>query len=137
MTQAIRAQGIQFKRETGSPSAWQPIGEVTGFSGPSGQVSIIDASNFDSNYVEKITGLIDEGQVTFDVNLVPSFGQHIGLREDRKNRVLRGFQIVLTDVGLTTLSFSAYVTGFTIGGQVNDKVAGSVTLEISGAVTGF
>lgn len=137
-TNAIRAQGISLKRETvGSPQTFAAIGEVTGFQGPSGAVSIIDASHFDSNYVEKIAGLIDEGQITLDVNFVPGAAQQQGLMADRRNRVLRNFTLTLTDSGATVLSFSAYVTQFGIGGQVNDKVSGQIVLEISGAVTGI
>lgn len=137
-TNAIRAQGILVKRETvGSPPAFATIGEVTGFSGPSGSVSIIDASSFDFSTVQKVAGLIDEGQITLDVHVVPSDAQQTGLREDRTNRVLRNFQIVLTDTGATTLAFSAYVTEFSLQGEVNGVVKGSLKLEISGSVTGW
>jgi len=133
---ALRAQGVLVKRGNGaSPEVFTSIGEVVGFNGPSGTASIIDVTNLSSTAKEKILGLKDEGQVTLDLNLDPDDTQQAGLRSDRDAGTERNFQIVLTDTGTTTLSFAAFVMGFSVQGAVDQKIAASVTLEVTGAVT--
>ncbi len=136
MAQAIESQGVQLQRgDGGSPETFTTIAEVTDFDGPSGNASVIDVTHLQSTAKEKIMGLMDEGQITFSGNLVPGDAAQQGLRDDRTNRTLRNFKLILTDAASTTLSFSAYVLNFSISGSVDDKVAFSCTLEISGPVT--
>ena len=136
-TKAIQTEGIALRRKSdASPPVFHTIAEVTGFQGPGGTAKVIDATSLDSTFIEKLMGLPDEGQVTFDVNLRTddTTGQR-GLVTDRAARTLRAFELVLTDSPPTTLAFSAYVIAFAISGTTNDKVIAKCTLEISGAVT--
>lgn len=135
-TNAIQFQGIQLQRGNGAgPEVFTTIGEVMSFSGPGGNATVIDASHAQSTAKEKLMGLKDEGQLSFEANLVPGDAAQTGLRTDRNNRTLRNFKLILTDAGPTTLTFAAYVLGFAIAGSADDKITLSVTLEISGAVT--
>ena len=137
-TKAIRSQGVVLKRgDGGGPEVFTAVGEITGFDGPSGSATVIDATHLASTAREKLMGLPDEGQFSFNLNLDPSDAQQIGLKDDRAADppVLRNFELVLTDAAPTKLSFSAFVTEFSISGAQDDKVAASVTLEISGPVT--
>lgn len=136
MSSAIETQGTELKRGDGAtPEVFTTVGEVVSFTGPGGSASVIDVTHLLSTAREKRMGLPDEGQFTFEVNLIPSDTAQIGLRTDRAARTLRNFQLVLTDVATTTLSFAAYVTGFSLSGGVDNVTKASVTLEISGAVT--
>lgn len=137
-TDAMRTPGIEFKRgDGGSPETFTLVGEVYDVKGPGGQSKEIDASHFQSTAVEVLLGLPDEGEVTLQMNLVPADTQQKGLWNDRKNQTLRNFRIVLTDAALTTLAFSAYVKGFSIGMPKDDKISAEVTLRVSGPVTGL
>jgi len=136
MSNAIETQGTELKRGDGAtPEVFTSVGEVTTFSGPGGSASVIDVTHLLSTAKEKRMGLPDEGQFTFEVNLVPSDVAQTGLRSDRAARTLRNFELVLTDVSTTTLSFAAYVTGFALSGSVDNVTKASITLEITGAVT--
>lgn len=135
---AINAQGVQVLRGNGAtPETFQVIGEIMQFDGPGGSASVIDVSTLQSAAKEKRIGLADEGQFTFEMNLDPSDVQQNALRADRAGRVLRNFRIILTDTSATTLIFSAFVLEFKIAGAVDQVVKASVSLEISGPVTGW
>lgn len=133
---ALPAQGLQLKMNSaGSPSVFVAIPELVSFTGPGGSGQVIDVTNLDSEAVEKVMGLPDEGQLTFQINHVPTDDMHIALRAARAAHALRSFQIVFPDDGQTTYSFDGYVTGFSDTGGVNATVKASVTIEITGSVT--
>ena len=125
---ALESQGVTLE--------WDGtlIGEVTDFSGPGGSASIIDATHLGSTSREKRMGIADEGQISFDINLLPSDAGQIKLRDDRAARTKRTCRLFLTDTGGTILTMDAYCTGFSVQGSVDSKIAGSVTLEITDEV---
>lgn len=134
MSGALETQGTLIQRGNGAdPEVFTTIGEINSFQGPGGSASVIDVTSLDSAAKEKRMGLMDEGQFTFEMNLVPGDTAQDGLRSDRTSRTLRNFKLTLVDS--TVITFAAYVTGFSISGGVDDKIGGSVTLEISGSVT--
>lgn len=136
MSSALESQGILLKRGDGAtPETFTAIGEITSLDGPSGSASVIDVTHLSSTAKEKRMGLMDEGQVSIEGNLVTSNTAQMGLKTDRANRTLRNFQMVLTDTPTTTLSFSAYVTTFSISAKVDGVIPFKANLEISGAVT--
>jgi len=131
----IESQGCTLARGNGAgPEVFTAIGEVISFQGPGGSASVIDVTNLSSTAKEKRMGLMDEGQITFELNLDTDDTMQTGLRSDRTARTLRNFRLTLTDTPATVLSFSAYVLAFSIQGAVDDVVKASCTLEISGAV---
>ncbi len=133
---ALETQGVVFKRGQGDdPETFTAVGEVVSFSGPGGTASVIDVTSLESTAREKLMGISDEGQFTFDMNMVPDNAQQIGLKDDRAARDLRNFRLELTDIPATILSFAGYVLGFALAGGVDDKITASVTVEITGAVT--
>ena len=125
---ALETQGVVFKWHA------QEIGEIVSFNGPGGSASIIDVSHLGSTRREKRMGLPDEGQFSFDVNLVPGNAGQVALRADRASRTQRECILELTDHAATptTITFNAYCTSFSIQGSVDDKIQASVTLEITG-----
>lgn len=134
---ALESQGMKFQRlADGSPSVYADITEIKSFSGPSGSASIIDTTDLLSSSKEKRMGLADEGKIEFKINYVPTNAVHILLRADRASRVIRGFKAIFTDSGLTAWTFNAFVTGFAISGGVDGVVEATVSLEISGSITG-
>ena len=137
-TGALETQGVILNiGDGGGPEVFEAIGEVTDFDGPGGSANVIDATHLGSTFREKLMGIPDEGQFTFSLNLVPGDNGQRRLVENRANRTLTNFQLMLTDTPQTTLAFSAYVLSFSQSGAVDDKINASVTLEITGQVTGF
>lgn len=122
-----------------STAAANAIGEVVGFSGPSGQANAIDVTHLGSTAKEFMMGLRDEGEVTLDINFVPGDAGQIRLRTDRINRSLKKCVIKLndstTDAATTKLTFDAYCLGLTAQGSVDNALKGTVTVKINGGVT--
>lgn len=131
---ALPAQGIKIQRGDSSPLTFQDIPEISTFNGPGGAGQVIDVTDLSSEAIEKIMGLRDEGQLTFDINYIPGNAVHAALRADRDNAGLTKFKIIFPDDEETTWSFDAFVTGFTVSGGVNAPVKASITLEITGAI---
>jgi hypothetical protein len=135
VSQALETQGTIISRGDGAPTElFEPIGEIISFNGPGGSASVIDVSSLQSVRREKRMGLPDEGQFTFEANLLPSDTAQEGCRADRANRALRNFQVTLTDEPPTVLTFSAYVLQFAVSGGVDAVVKLNATLEITGEV---
>ena len=134
-TSAIHTKLILFERALGgSPDAYETIGEITNYDGPSMNAPAIDATSFDSAWSEKLVGVPDGGQFTFSYNVVAANGPQIRLREDFAAGTLRSYRIRKSDGTLPQRVFSAYITAVSESGAVNEKVSASCTLEITGAV---
>lgn len=131
---AIQAQGTLLKLGAGSPPSYTTIAEINSFSGPGGSVSVIDVTDLSSSAKEKLAGLNDNGQLSFECNLIPSNAQHAALREAKENGTVISVKLVFTDTGATEWTFNAIVTGFSVSGAVDGVVKASVTLEISGEI---
>lgn len=128
-TNALETQGVTFTWNANT------VGEITDFTGPGGAANVIDATHLGSTAREKIMGIADEGQFSFELNYVPTDAGQSALEADRLTRTRRACVLTLTDSPATTKSFNAYCLEFSISGGVDDKISASVTLEIDGAVT--
>jgi predicted secreted protein len=137
-TIAVAATGTLLKiGDGGGTEVFTTIAEVKDISGPEYAVGITDVTAHDTGpYHQKISSLIDAGQVTFDIN----FNNHAtqgfttGLYNDMANRTRRNFQIVLTTTVAKTGSFAALVTGYKFNMPVDGALTASLTLEIVGGV---
>jgi len=135
---AFESQGMLFVFSTSSANSTAvaaAIEEVTSFSGPSGSASIIDVTHLDSTAKMKLVGLRDEGNLTLDLNFVATAAMQTKLREARAARTESNIAILFNDTGRTLAAMKCFVTGFSIGGSVDNKLTGSVTIEINGPVT--
>ena len=138
MTEAISGFGTILKRGDGAvPEVFTTIAEVKSLSGPGLTLETIDVTHHQSTggWREFIGGLLDGGEVTFDVNFIPSNQTQDNLWTDLQNRTLRNFELEFPDPGSTTWSFSALVTGFEESAPIDDVLGASVTLKISGQPT--
>lgn len=132
MAKAIESQGITLQVSEGSPTSFQTIANVTGFSGPGGSASVIDITNLLSTAKEKLMGLPDEGQFTMDLNFDPDGASHIRMRDARAARQKMSFKINFTDATPSSVTFDGYVLGFAISGAVDQQVKAALTIEIDG-----
>jgi len=133
---ALEAQGTRlFWSASTAQSTAIEITQIVSFGGPSGSAGIIDITNLGSTAKEKLMGLPDEGQVTFDITYQATAASHIALRADRASRSKRNITIAYTDAASSIDYADAYCTGFSISGGVDDVLKASVTLEITGPIT--
>lgn len=141
MTDAIAAFGTLLKiGDGGSPESFTTIAEVTTIGGPSLGLDTIDATNHDSTagWEEVIGGILRSGEVTFDINYIPTDATHdasTGLIADMVARTKRNFELVFPDTGSTTWSFTGLVSKFAPSAPVDGKLSASVSLKLSGQPT--
>ena len=107
MSEAIAAYGIFLKRgDGGAPETFTTLKEVKDIQGPNISTDVIEVTTHSSAAIgagkEKLATLIDWGEVTFDLNFIPSDTQHKAIRQDCLDRVKRNFQMVYPDVGAST-----------------------------------
>lgn len=138
----ISAFGTLLKIGDGaSPTeSFTTIAEVTNIGGPSLSLDPIEITSHSSTggWREFIGGLLDGGEVSLEINYDPVGATHdasTGLIYDMTNRTVRNFQLVFPDTGNTTWSLSALVTAFEPSEPIDDKLAASVTLKVSGQPT--
>lgn len=138
---AILGYGTLLKMgDGGGTEVFTSIAEVRDISGPSFARDAIDVSQQTSPglWAEFIPGRKDAGEVTFTIAFLPTNAQHgyaTGLLRDYDQGNKRNFQLVFPNVGNTTWSFSAYVTGMTINEPTNEALTADVTLKITGQPT--
>jgi len=117
---------------TATPVTWTTIGDVVDWDGPGGTATIIDTTNLAATAKGKLLGLPDEGSFTLGINWDYSDAGQLACHTARTNRTKKGFQITYSDS--TVQTFDGYVMGLSTSGGVDDKVNGSITIEIDGAV---
>lgn len=145
MTVAISGFNTILKMGDGQPTeTFTTIAEVQDISGPSLSLETIEVTSHMSanGWKEYIAGLLDAGEISFDINFVPSAATHgftTGLLSKMKVRALTNFKLLFPDAVLeanrTTWSFSAYVTALEPGAPVQDKLSASLTLKLAGKPT--
>lgn len=116
------------------------IAEVKDISGPSLKLNTDELTNHGSpgGWKEKVGTLLEAGDLSFDLNFVPTHATHnptTGLIADQTARTKRNFQLVFPDTASTTWAFTALVTEFEPAEPVEGVLKASVTLEITGQPT--
>lgn len=138
---AINAFGTLLKiGDAATPEVFTTIAEVTSIAGPKLALEALETTNHSSTdgWRERIGGLLDAGEVTFEINFEPTASTHAygtGLIKDMVNRTKRNFKVVFSDTGATTWTFTALVTAFEPSMPFDDKLTASVTLQITGKPT--
>jgi len=141
MSSAIGAFGTLLKIGDGeTEEAFTTIAEVNNISGPGLSMDPIDVTSHSSTdgWREYIGGLLEAGELTFDIAYIPTEVTHnlaAGLLGDFSSKTPRNFELVFPDAGATTWSFTALVTSFEPSEPIDDKLAASVTLKLSGKPT--
>lgn len=135
----MAAYGTLLQIDDGAGN-YTTIAEVYNIQGPKFKTDVKDVTSHSSPnaWKEKIPTLIDPGQITFDVNFVPTSAtqsQSGGLIRDQKNRTKRNFKVVFPDGGATTWTIAAYVIDTDIKAPVDDKLMGAFILELTGQPT--
>jgi len=137
----ISGFGTQLKMEdAGNPGSYLTVAEVKDITGPGLTAEVADLTSHSSSgaFREKLPTLLDPGEVTFDVNYVPTSATHnnsTGLVSLLRTRAKKNWQLVWPDTGETLWAFAGFVTGFEPGAPVGDLLTASVTITVTGAPT--
>ena len=141
VSSGINAFGTLLKiGDGGGSEVFTTVAEVTSISGPALSLAMIEVTNHSSTsgWIERIGGLLDGGEVGFDLNFVPTAPTHsysAGLVKDMVNRTKRNFKIVFPDAGTTTWTFTGLVSKFQPKAPINAQLSASVSVMITGVPT--
>lgn len=129
------AQGTIISRETvlGSGS-FVAIADVKSWSGPTTENPEIDVTTLQSTAKEFVGGLVDFGELSLELNFDPNKTSHQQLFADMEASppTITGWRITFVNP-TQNYTWSAFVKGFSISGEVDGVIAGSLTLRLSGA----
>lgn len=142
VTGALAAKGTLLKIGDGATptEVFTTIAEVVNITGPGLSMDPLDVTSHSSTagWKEFIGGLLDAGEVSFEINYIPTDATHdatAGLINDMENRTKRNFEVIFPDSGNTKWTIAALVTGFEPGAPVDGKLTASVSLKLSGQPT--
>lgn len=136
---ALLGYGSRFLIESlDSPNQFYDLGEVFNITPPSATVDQIDVTHMQSpdRRREFISGLIDGGEASFEMNYIPGSDA-----DDRLNAILdaapderrRTCRIIYPNSIVHT--FDAELTGYEPTVPTDDKMTATVTFKVTGAVT--
>lgn len=129
---AIHSRKTKLEIKVGSE--WLPVTGMTTFSGlGGGTAATITVTDLDSDAVEKMSGLLDEGQFQANFNWNPSDEGQEELEVARLSTENRDFRLVLRSG--KAYAFTGAVKSCDKSGGVDAALALAVTIEISGLVT--
>ncbi|MDR5776569.1 MULTISPECIES: phage tail tube protein [unclassified Caballeronia] len=136
-TSAVRSQKtvLQYSVAGGDSQAvtWEQVTNLSDITGFNGSANMADVTRLDSESKEKSPGLQDWGQVTIALFINFKEASHKALLEAKQKGTLLQFKLTLSDG--STIEFKAYVKDFPISAKVDQYVAGSINLEITGDIT--
>ena len=140
-TQGLAAKGTLLKMGDGaSPEVFTTIAEVTGIEVGKMSAKMLDMTNHSSEdgWAEKLPGILEAGQVSFDINFIPTATTHglsAGLLKMLQNRTLKNYRVTFPDSPATSWTFAGYVAEFHPSAPVDGKLSAKVTIELTGKPT--
>lgn len=121
----------------GGPEVFTTIAEIFNLTGPGLSAEVIDVTHMESidRFREKIVGILDAGELSFEMSWIPDNTVHAGFITDFKARTKRNFELIWPDTAGTKWEIAAFITSMEPSAPVDDKLTESVTLTISGSPT--
>ena len=131
---ATDAFGTKWAISTDGGSTFTDVAEVTNVGVLDVKVDTIETSSHDSadQWREFIGGMKDGGELKMEVNYDPA--AHGTIFSNIGGDPIKQ-KITLTDAGATVVTFDGIITGFSAEAPYDDKLAGSITIKVSGAPT--
>lgn len=129
------------RRLSTSPDVWQTIAERVNISGPGMSRDAPDVTHMDSpdGWREFIAGLKDGGEIGVEGNFIPEDESHnaeTGLLTEFDSDVRATWRIVFPgESPRVTWTMDGILTGFEPDMPVDDKMAFSATIKVSGKPT--
>ena len=137
-SRAIFGLGTQLQRGDGLvPENFSTVAEVRSISGPSMTTDILDVTNHESQggVREFKAGLIDPGELTFDLAFQPgepSHGVKAGLQKAQLDRAVENYHLVFPPGIGFTWEFQGILTGLPLTFPIDEVITSSVTLKVTG-----
>jgi hypothetical protein len=117
-------------------SDYATVAQVISFGGPTFQVASIETTNLSDTAKKYRPGIVDSGEMKFEINFDPADTGHSGLKTLIESPAVASWQITFPTSPATTFTFDGFPTGMEItGGGPEEKVTASLTIKITGTVT--
>lgn len=114
------------------------IGNVRGFSGPSGEKPEIDVTDLDSTGKEYLAGIPDFGTIQFTGWFNELDAQQDDLWADFLDAAsshIRNYRVVLPNAEATTFDFNGFIQALEVNTQTEEAVELNGTIRVSGGIT--
>jgi predicted secreted protein len=93
-------------------------------------VEMVSFKTHDVAYIQKLPGLIENGQIQFQVAYDSDDTTHAALESAFEAKTAKNFKIVMTDTGARQFAFSAFVQNLSYSMPNDNLNTMSVTLEV-------
>lgn len=137
MSDALIGWDAEFWLDNASGTLTQ-IAEVTAITPPNPQTADVEVTNFKSagRRREYISGLIEDGEGTFEMNLVPGSASDVLLRAAQNDGAVRSYRIILPTAGNGwQIDGDCIVKGYERSIPIDDRMTATVTVRFTGAST--
>jgi predicted secreted protein len=122
-----------------SPEVFTTIANVSSITGLQLSANVVDVTSHSTAvpWRQKITTLLDAGDLTFDLFFIPSDTAHQGLltifqEKNGTTNGLRNYQLWFPDGVPTKYEFAAYISKFSMTEAVDNVVRAAVTFTATG-----
>lgn len=136
-TEALIGLGAEFHLEDDASLLTQ-LGEILSVTPPNPTVEDVEATHFGSpnRRREYIAGLIEDGEGTFEMNLVPGSETDTLIQTALSDGVTRGYKIVLPDGAFGwEITGDCIVKGYERSVPIDDRMTATLTVRFTGAST--
>jgi predicted secreted protein len=135
-TGAMIGYGTRFQIEDdNSPAAFIDVAEIFNVTPPNQQTDSVEAThNLSPDRTrEFITGLINPGEASFEMNFIPGSTADMRIQQLRASGVVKNCKIIFPNN--TAWTFLASIIGFEPSTPIDDRMTATVTLKVSGSTT--
>lgn len=133
-TGGISAQGSDLAINTGTAlvPVWTKIKGVISYNGLDGAASDIDVTDLDSEAMEYISGLVDNGKFSMEAKTLHADPGQMALRAAHVSGERTSIQLTFPDDVVAT--FDVLVKSMPVAGGVNALLKGTIDTKVTGAV---
>ena len=131
-TGGISAQGSTLEIQTGTAQApaWTKIKGIISYNGLDGSASDIDVTDLDSEAMEYISGLVDNGKFSMEAKMLNADPGQIALRAAHVSGERTALRLTFPDAVVVT--FDILVKSMPVAGGVNAVLKGTIDTKVTG-----
>ena len=138
-TEAQIGSGSRFflDNNAGTPVLTE-LGEIISVTPPNSQTDDVDATHMQSpnRRKEYISGLIDDGEGTFEMNYVPGSVTDVLIRGAQTSGLSKNYKIVIPDgAGTWEITGQCIVKGYERSIPIDNRMTATLTVRFTGAAT--
>lgn len=138
---AQHSQKVSLQRETTPPGTYATVGEVVELTGPDGAAAVLDVTNLQSSFVEKLPGLPDPGSWAITLNQDLNSAEQTAMREEWGDSTVtaHNYRVTYPDPtnltnALLTRSFAGKVQSWSATAAQNTQITIAASILVLGTI---